>query len=56
LRVELWKASTTEGLSFDFGQQRLATAGVLSLLQDLGTRVQDFFPSSEGRFSKVVYR
>jgi len=39
------KASTTEGLSFDFCRQRLATAGLLSLLQDLGTEVQAFFSS-----------
>jgi hypothetical protein len=39
-----WKASTTEGLSFDFCRQ-LPTGCGLSVLQDLGSGVQDFFPS-----------
>jgi len=37
-----WKASTTEGLSFAFCRQ-LPTGCGLSVLQDLGTGVQDFF-------------
>jgi hypothetical protein len=35
-----------EDCHFDFCGQCLATACLLSLLQDLRTRVQDFFPAA----------
>jgi hypothetical protein len=46
----------TEGLSFDFCRQHLAAGCVLSFLQDVRTRVQDFFPAGESfSLSKVFH-
>jgi hypothetical protein len=43
-----------EDCHFDFCRQCLATACVLSLLQDLRTRVQDFFPAPPSKCAAML--